>query len=439
VKTVLISTYDLGRQPFGLASPGAWLRSRGHQVTYADLAVGTLPVVEVREADLIAFHLPMHTATRLAGPVLQRVRQLNRRAHICCYGLYAPLNAEHLRGLGAQSLIGGEFEEALARLADDLQPVAKTSLERLQFVVPDRVRLPVLSRYPKLVTSTGRKRVGYTEASRGCKHLCRHCPVVPIYQGSFRIVQQDIVLADIRSQVESGAEHITFGDPDFLNGPTHARRIIERMHEEFPAMTYDVTVKIEHLLACRDMLTLFRDTGCIFVTSAVEAVQDDILKILDKGHTRADFIEVAELFRIHGLTLAPTFIPFTPWTSVAAFRELLDTIDDLGLAENVAPVQWGLRLLITSGSRLLELRDVQNLIQDFDARALAYPWRHPAPEVDALAERVSAIVRAGVTARKTRSEIFYEVWETAHDRSVPEDYRLLPRTVIPFLEEPWFC
>ena len=242
MKTVLISTYDLGRQPFGLASPGAWLRNRDHQVTYADLAVGTLPVLEVREADLIAFHLPMHTATRLAGPVLQRVRQLNPRAHICCYGLYAPLNEAHLRGLGAQSIIGGEFEEALARLADDLQPVAKTSLDRLQFVVPDRVRLPVLSRYPKLVTASGRKRVGYTEASRGCKHLCRHCPVVPIYHGSFRIVQQDIVLADIRRQVESGAEHITFGDPDFLNGPTHARRIIERLHEEFPAITYDITV-----------------------------------------------------------------------------------------------------------------------------------------------------------------------------------------------------
>ena len=211
------------------------------------------------------------------------------------------------------------------------------------------------------------------------------------------------------------------------------------LHAEFPAITYDITVKIEHLLAYRDMLPLFRDTGCIFVTSAVEAVQDDILKILDKGHTRADFIEVAELFRTHGLTLAPTFIPFTPWTSVAGFRELLDTIAGLGLAENVAPVQWGLRLLITSGSRLLELRDVQNLIQDFDARALTYPWRHANPEVDALSERVSAIVRAGVTARKTRSEIFYEVWEAAYDRSVPEDYRLLPRTVIPFLEEPWFC
>ena len=289
------------------------------------------------------------------------------------------------------------------------------------------------------MTAAGRKRVGYTEASRGCKHLCRHCPVVPIYHGSFRIVQQDIVLADIRSQIESGAQHITFGDPDFLNGPTHARRIIKRLHEEFPAITYDVTVKIEHLLACRDMLPLFRETGCIFVTSAVEAVQDDILKILDKGHSRADFIKVAELFRTHGLTLAPTFIPFTPWTSVAGFRELLETIDDLGLAENVAPVQWGLRLLITSGSRLLELRDVQNLIQDFDARALAYPWRHPAPEVDALADRVSTVVRAGVTARKTRSEIFYEVWEAAYDQSLPEDRRLLPRTVIPFLEEPWFC
>lgn len=439
MKAVLISTYDLGRQPFGLASPGAWLRNRGHNVTYADLAVGALPNVELREADLIAFHLPMHTATRLAVPVLKRVRELNPRAHICCYGLYAPLNEAHLRSLGVHSILGAEFEEALARLADDLQPTTKTSLDRLQFIAPDRARLPVLDRYPKLVTSSGRKRVGYTEASRGCKHLCRHCPVVPVYQGSFRVVQPEIVLADIRQQVESGAEHITFGDPDFFNGPTHARRIVEKLHNEFPRLTYDVTVKIEHLLAHRDMLPILRDTGCVFVTSAVEAVQDDILKLLDKGHTQADFIEVAKLFRAHGLTLAPTFIPFTPWTTIAGFRELLDTIEDLELTENVAPVQWSLRLLITSGSRLLELHDIQSLIEDFDARGLVYPWRHSNPEVDTLAERVSAIVRSGVAARKTRSEIFYEVWDAVHDPSAPQDYRLLPRTVIPFLEEPWFC
>jgi radical SAM superfamily enzyme YgiQ (UPF0313 family) len=429
----------MGRQPFGLASPAAWLRQRGHEVTCADLAVGMLPSVQVSEADLIALHLPMHTATRLAVPVLQRIRELNSHAHLCCYGLYAPLNESHLRTLGVQSVIGGEFEAALCRLADTLAPLSESSLERLPFVVPDRTRLPVLRRYPKMVSPTGKRVAGYTEASRGCKHLCRHCPVVPVYNGTFRVVPGDVVLADIRQQVGEGAEHITFGDPDFLNGPTHARRIVERLHAEFPALTYDITAKIEHLLQHREMLAVLRETGCLFVTTAVESVQDDILTKLDKGHTREDFIRTARLFDSVGLTLAPTFIPFTPWTTMAGFRDLLDTVEELGLRENVAPVQWSLRLLITSGSRLLELPDITSLAGSFDNAALVYPWRHPDPEIDALAERVGAIVRRGVAQRQSRSEIFESVYETAHGRPAAEDFRLLPRTVIPYMEEPWFC
>lgn len=443
MKAVLISTYELGRQPFGLASPAAWLRARGHQVTCADLAVGSMPSVEVREADLVAIYLPMHTATRLAAPVLDRVRELNPDAHLCCYGLYAPLNEAHLRGLGVQTILGGEFEAELTRLAGSLG--GETSggsgvfLDRLAFVPPDRTRLPVLSRYPKLVVGASKKRAGYTEASRGCKHLCRHCPVVPVYNGAFRIVQTEVVLEDIRRQVAAGAEHVTFGDPDFLNGPAHARRLVEALHAEHPGLTYDITAKIEHLLQLRNWLPVLRDTGCLFVTTAVESVDELVLCKLDKGHTAADFEEVAGLFREAGLTLAPTFIPFNPWTTAEGFRRLLDSVRRLGLVDNVASVQWSLRLLITAQSRLLELEDVRSLVGEFDRRALVYPWRHPLQAVDALGERVSRIVRAGVAARRSRAEVFWEVWEAAHARPAPDDYRLLPRTVIPYMEEPWFC
>ena len=222
--------------------------------------------------------------------MLERVRRLNPHAHICCYGLYAPLNESYLRQLGVESILGGEFESDLTRLADALVPISETSLERLSFLVPDRAHLPVLSRYPKLVLNSGKRRVGYTEASRGCKHLCRHCPVVPIYNGTFRIVQPEVVLEDIRRQIAAGAEHITFGDPDFLNGPKHANRIIEQFHAEFPSITYDFTAKVEHLLANSELIPTLKDTGCLFVTTAVEAVQDDILEKLNKGHTRADFL-----------------------------------------------------------------------------------------------------------------------------------------------------
>src|ERR1700722_693789 len=391
MKVLLVSTYELGHQPFGLASPAAWIAERGHQVACTDLCVESLGAGCVREADLVAFYLPMHTATRLAAKVIQKVRMLNPVAHLCCYGLYAPLNESYLRGLGAGTILGGEFEPGLVSLLErlaagsDRQVEPLISLDRLQFQVPLRSGLPPLEKYSRLQTGNGSKRAGYTEASRGCKHLCRHCPVVPVYQGSFRVVQPEVVLADIRQQVAAGAQHISFGDPDFFNGPTHAMRIVDALHREWPDLSYDATIKIEHLLKHRELLPRLRETGCLFVTSAVETVDDAVLAKLDKGHTRADFIQVAREFRSAGMTLAPTFIPFTPWTTRESYRELLELLAELDLVEHVAPVQLALRLLIPRGSRLLELEDVQAVLRAFDEPALLYRWRHPDPEVDALA------------------------------------------------------
>src|ERR1700733_11210983 len=147
VRVVLISTYELGRQPFGLASPAAWLRADGHSVTMADLSCSPLPQADIAEAGLIAFFLPMHTATRLFQKVVDRVSGLNPRAHLCGYGLYAPLNDVLLRRAGVETVIGGEFEQGLRDLAHRLsitregerpyrQPEPLVSLARQQFLVP---------------------------------------------------------------------------------------------------------------------------------------------------------------------------------------------------------------------------------------------------------------------------------------------------------------
>lgn len=442
MKVLLVSTYELGHQPFGLASPAAWIASRGHQVTCADLGVESLDAASVREAGLVAFYLPMHTATRLATRVIEKVRGLNPGAHICCYGLYAPLNESYLRSIGAGTVLGGEFEPGLISLLDRLaasnggaQTEPLISLDRLRFQVPLRAGLPPLEKYSRLQVGGSSKRAGYTEASRGCKHLCRHCPVVPVYQGSFRVVQPEVVLADIRQQVAAGAQHVSFGDPDFFNGPTHAMRIVDALHREWPLLSYDVTIKIEHLLKHRELLPRLRETGCLFVTSAVESIDDRVLAKLDKGHTRADFIEVVREFRSAGLTLAPTFIPFTPWTTRESYRELLELLVELDLVDNVAPVQLALRLLIPRGSRLLELDDVQAVIRVFDEPALLYRWRHPDPQVDVLAEQALRIA----AARGSRREIFGCLWNLVNERPLPEDFYLSPGAAIPCMDEPWFC
>jgi len=437
---VLISTYELGRQPFGLASPAAWLRAEGHEVTVADVSRGPLPAAAVERAELIAFFLPMHTATRLFLRMVERVRAANPGARMCAYGLYAPLNKKVLRQAGVEAIIGGEFEQGLVRLAaGQAKTLPHVLLGRQRFLVPDREGLPPLGAYAQLVTNGTCRRVGYTEASRGCKHLCRHCPVVPVYRGLFRIVQQDVVIEDIRRQVAAGAEHITFGDPDFFNGPGHAIPIVEALHREWPGLTYDVTIKIEHLLKHRDLLPVLQATGCLFVTSAVESLDDAVLEKLAKGHTRADFLEALRLMRAAGLALAPTFIPFTPWTTRESYRGFLRTLVELGLTDQVAPIQLAIRLLIPEGSLLLELAEVCGIIEPFDTRALCYPWSSRDAALDVLHASIQETVKREERRRASRTEIFRRIWDLAQAGPFPVDAPMPARATIPYLTEPWYC
>jgi radical SAM superfamily enzyme YgiQ (UPF0313 family) len=458
LKTVLISTYELGRQPFGLASPAAWLRKRGHDVVCMDLARQGLHEPAIKEADLIAIYLPMHTATRLAAQILPRLRAQNPRAQFCCYGLYAPMNEEYLRSLGVSTILGGEFENGLVHLAERLaqssgngnraerpapQEESLISLERLKFEVPDRSGMPALQKYAHLIIpGDGYRIVGSTEASRGCKHLCRHCPIVPVYNGVFRIVPREIVLEDVRRQVAAGAQHISFGDPDFFNGIGHAIPLAEQFHHEFPSVTYDVTVKIEHLRKYEEHLPKLKETGCLFVISAVESVNDIFLAALEKGHTRADFLQVAGTFRNLGLTLHPTFVPFSPWTTVENYLDLLRVLYEQQLTENVAPIQLGIRLLIPAGSRMLELEEISRAMGPFDPQSLVYPWRHSDSGVDALSEAVQEIAAAADRDKLSRTMAFERIWIAAH-RAAGITPPALPRTQtappVPFLSEPWYC
>lgn len=451
MKILLLSTYELGRQPFGLASPATWLRNRQHSVHCFDLSRQPLDEAALHDADLIVFYLPMHTATRLALQWLPQIRASNPVAHLCACGLYAPLNESHLRAAGFSTILGPEFEADLADLADALASghsykrieLPATKLPRLRFELPDRSGLPALRKYAHVVLPDGKHRTaGYTEASRGCKHLCRHCPIVPVYAGQFRVIPQKIVLADIRQQVAAGAEHITFGDPDFFNGITHAIRVVEALHAEYPKLTYDVTIKIEHLLRHASALTTLARTGCLLVTSAVESLDDEVLAKLEKGHNRADFFHALDLCNHAGLTLQPTFVPFMPWTTRENYLELLQTIADRELIAVVPPVQLAIRLLIPARSRLLELPEMAKLVGNFDSEKLVYPWCHSDPSIDTLAEEVSRIVAEAERNTESRFETFERIWEAAaqlQDTVPPRMRQTATFRAAPYLSEPWYC
>jgi hypothetical protein len=176
----------------------------------------------------------------------------------------------------------------------------------------------------------------------------------------------------------------------------------------------------------------------------VESLDDRVLEKFDKGHARTDFLAVVARFRELGMTLLPTFVPFTPWTTLNGYIDLLDVIAQEDLCENVAPIQLAIRLLIPAGSRLLDLPDVRSMAEPFDSAALVFPWRHEDPRVDALCKEISDLVQRGDSLKLSRTEIFSHIWRAARaaagiSASRAAKFSAARPIAVPFLDEPWYC
>jgi hypothetical protein len=411
VKVLLVSTYELGHQPLAVAGPAGRLRARGHDVRCLDLSIDPWEPDLGAWADKVALSVPMHTAARLAREVAPTIG-----GPVACYGLYAAMCSDV-----ATALVSRDPDTELVRWIED-----DSSLDP-EVVLPARDLLPPLERYARLVQGGQEHLVASVEASRGCVHRCRHCPVPVVYDGRIRINDVDAVVADVAEQVAMGARHVTYGDPDFFNGVHHALRVVRAVHERFPELTFDCTVKVEHILRHADVWGELAASGCIFVVSAFESVNDATLELLDKGHTAVDAGAAVALLRAHGIAIRPSWLPFTPWATLDDVRAILEFVAEHDLVGNVDPVQYTIRLLVPEGSLLLG--HIAGL-GPWDAARLTYPWTSP---LDALHARFAALV------------------EAAGDAPIPVVYDALRAEVglaplgltevapSPRLNEPWFC
>ncbi len=321
---------------------------------------------------------------------------------------------------------------------------AAPHLARLAFAIPQRQGLPPLSRYARLVVDGRQIPAGYVEASRGCLHTCRHCPITPIYQGRFFVVPQDVVRADIRAQVEAGAGHITFGDPDFLNGPRHALSIVRALRREFPHVTFDLTTKIEHILQHRSLFRELKALGCVFIVSAVESFSDTVLAHLAKGHTRADIFTALGILADAGIPMRPSLLPFTPWTTLADYVDLLAQVEALGLIGQIDPVHYTIRLLLPPSSPLLSQPDAAGWLGPRQASELTYEWRAGDPRLDALQREAAALVAAAEDSGEAPVATFYRLkalaFAAVQGEAAPADLPELPvMEPTPHLTESWFC
>jgi len=457
---LLISCYELGHQPLGIAMPLGFLERAGFSPEAIDIAVEALGAERVTCACFIGISVPMHTALRLGVYVVKRVREINPDAIICLYGLYAGLNADYLLESGADFCIAGEYEMPLVALIEMsfrrellTSPLPKgvigrgleadPFLQRLPFTVPSRHGLSSLDMYVRLKHNGEQRLVGYVEGSRGCKHLCTHCPIPPVYGGRFFAIPREIVIEDIGRQVDAGATHISFGDPDFLNGPTHSLRLVREMNAHFPALTFDFTAKVEHILKHREIFPELNRLGCLFTVSAVESLSNTVLTIMEKNHTRMDVEEAIRIVHDAGIALRPTWVAFTPWTALDDYLDVLEFVYIHKLIDHVDPVQYVIRLLVPPGSYLLDHPAMKPYLGALNQASFSYLWTHHDPRMDELHKAVNTLVERNTQENVDSGETFYSLWELAAsmrgEARPPRHPLSANRVQAPRLTEPWFC
>ncbi len=436
-----------------------FLQEAGYNPAAHDISVDSLDEAMIKLARFVGISTPMHTAMRIGINAARRIRELNPGCHICFYGMYAALNADYLLETVADSIVGGEYEEQLVDIVRQVESRAAMSrpitgsvkikrepnLQRLEFPPVNRDGLKPLEEYAKLEWNGQERLVGYVETTRGCLHNCLHCPIPAVYHGRFFAVPRDIILDDIRKQVEMGAQHITFGDPDFLNGPTHSLKIAREMHREYPHLTFDFTAKVEHLIKYSKLLPQFKDLGCIFIISAVESLNNNVLAYLDKGHTREDVYRSIEIVRNAGIEMRPTWVAFTPWTTIDDYIEIVEFVYQERLIDNVDPVQLSIRLLIPPDSRLLDRQEIKPYLGKLDQESLYYRWEHPDPRMDSLYRRISVLVEEAGCTNQDPAQTYKLIREAAYaarGEVPPEPFHYQAfeqRKRAPRITEPWFC
>jgi len=474
MRVLLLSTYELGHQPLGIAGPAAALEASGHATWGVDLAVEDLSAESLEWAEAVAVSIPMHTATRLAREAIALVRRRRPSLPVAWHGLYAPVLEGSDLVLPADLLVAGDAVPALlawlksnsvgdgndgagplTSAGDDgggaLPPGGRVLIELgpPRSVAPAsrplRRDLPPLASYARLRLGDREVVAASVEASRGCNHRCRHCPVASVYRGRSRPVDADAVLDDVSQVVAAGAGHVSFADPDFLNRPRHAMDIARRLHEAFPALTFDATVKVEHIVRHRAIWQELASCGLVFVVSAFESVDDRILAVLDKGHVEADEALALQVVRAAGIELRPSWLPFTPWTTLGSVGAILEFAAEQDLIWSTDPVQYSIRLLLPRGSLLLERPD-ETLSRSLRGECGgSTEWTAAEEGVDDLQLAIAA--RAEMAEDEPVDVTFAAIWVLARAAGAPLAAEPPPSSVPPWLPpsqrprltESWFC
>jgi radical SAM superfamily enzyme YgiQ (UPF0313 family) len=428
LKILLLSFYDLGKQPKIISELYQKLENGLNTIDIIDYSIENKNI-DLENYDVLGIYASMHTASVLAEEYL-RDKQLPSKLFV--FGLYANVFSEMFLN----------FKTINSFDTDELDNFLGTELNKnysYKHSVPDRTLLPSIKDYSHIVDGSNNLVAGSVETTYGCKHECTHCPVPIQFKGSFKTFGIDKIIKDVENQVEAGAKHISFNDPDFFNGPKHALKILENLNNKFPEISYDSTIKVQHILNYQEYFKQLKDLNMLFVISAFETTNDKVLNILRKNHTSDDLKTAVEISLDNDIDIRPTWMPFSPWTEKLDLVNIIKLIENYKLRETVDPIQLTIKLLIPKNSLILESAEIEKYLEIYDPSSFSYSWKYEFPIINKIQNSLFTYVLENESVDEYTQYLgLVKIIESYTNTELLLDTNYLKKHV-PKLSETWFC
>ena len=373
MKILLTSFYDLGKQPKIIAEIVDRYNSSEIDFDFFDFSVEDQNI-DLENYDVLGIYAPMHTATILSIEYIKDKKLPNK---MFTFGLYGSVLEDFNSSIRYIKDIESDELALFLEINDDHQFSLKNN-------IPNRQIFPDISNYAHLVDGSNNLIAGSVETTYGCKHSCTHCPVPISFNGSFKTYSLEKIVSDVENQVKQGAKHISFNDPDFFNGPIHALKILESLNEKFPSITYDSTIKVEHIIKYKKYFKELSSLNMVFVISAFETTNDLVLSILEKNHTSHDLNNSIEISQDFGIDIRPTWMPFSPWTELKDLSNIVKLIEKYELRETVDPIQLTIKLLIPKHSLIIKKPEINKYLGNYEKNSLSFKWKYENNDVEKL-------------------------------------------------------
>ena len=428
MKILLLSFYDLGKQPKIISELYKKLDNGSNQIDVVDYSIEEKNLT-LDNYDVLGIYASMHTASVLAEQYL-RDRKLPNKLFV--FGLYANVFSEMFSNF--QSIHSFDSDELESLLEVQLNPNYS-----FKHSVPDRTILPSITDYSHIVDGSNNLIAGSVETTYGCKHECTHCPVPIEFKGMFKTFGTEKIITDVTNQVEEGAKHISFNDPDFFNGPKHALKILQLLNEKHPSITYDSTIKVEHILKYPDYFQELKNLNMLFVISAFETTNDHVLNILQKNHSFNDLNKAVELSLENNIDIRPTWMPFSPWTEQNDLISIIKLIENYKLRETVDPIQLTIKLLVPKNSLILKRPEMKEYLLDYDPSSFSYAWKYKFPNIDNIQNELFTYVLQHESENEYTQYLgLVDILESHTNETLLNSEKYSQR-IVPKLSETWFC